>query len=86
MRRLSIDGPYTGDWFAVAFITWTDPNNDRIEQQGNKIQSTEIVTAARRKRANRRTSFPSDVVKMLLAMTQQQIGFEKRPTTEQFEN
>lgn len=34
MRRLSIDGPYSGDWFAVAFIAWTDPNNDRIEQQG----------------------------------------------------
>lgn len=34
MRRLSIDGPNTGDWFAVAFISWTDPNNDRIEQQG----------------------------------------------------
>lgn len=34
MRRLSIDGPNTGDWYAVAFISWTDPNNDRIEQQG----------------------------------------------------
>lgn len=37
MRRLSIDGPHNGDWFAVAFISWTDPNNDRIEQQGKKI-------------------------------------------------
>lgn len=36
MRRLSIDGPNTGDWFAVAFISWTDPNNDRIEQQGKR--------------------------------------------------
>lgn len=34
MRRMSIDGPNTGDWYAVAFISWTDPNNDRIEQQG----------------------------------------------------
>lgn len=34
MKRLSIDGPNTGDWYAVAFISWTDPNNDRIEQQG----------------------------------------------------
>lgn len=34
MRRLSIDGPNIGDWYAVAFISWTDPNNDRIEQQG----------------------------------------------------
>lgn len=35
MRRLSIDGPHIGDWFAVAFISWTDPKVDRIEQQGN---------------------------------------------------
>lgn len=34
MRRLSIDGPHFGDWFAVAFISWTDPKIDRIEQQG----------------------------------------------------
>lgn len=34
MRRLTIDGPNTGDWYAVAFISWTDPSNDRIEQQG----------------------------------------------------
>lgn len=34
MRRLSIDGPHMGDWFAVAFISWTDPKIDRIEQQG----------------------------------------------------
>lgn len=36
MRRLSIDGPNIGDWYAVAFISWTDPNNDRIEQQGKR--------------------------------------------------
>lgn len=34
MRRMSVDGPQTGDWFAVAFVSWTDPSNDRIEQQG----------------------------------------------------
>lgn len=34
MQKIIIDGPNTGDWFAVAFISWTDPNNDRIEQQG----------------------------------------------------
>uniref|UniRef100_A0A182QQ88 EGF-like domain-containing protein n=1 Tax=Anopheles farauti TaxID=69004 RepID=A0A182QQ88_9DIPT len=33
-RRLSIEGPHPGNWFAVAFISWTDPNNERIEQQG----------------------------------------------------
>lgn len=36
-RRLSVDGPHPGNWFAVAFITWTDPNNDRIEQQGKQF-------------------------------------------------
>ena len=34
-RRMTIDGPQPDNWFAVAFISWTDPNNDRIEQQGN---------------------------------------------------
>lgn len=34
MRRMTVDGPQPGNWFAVAFITWTDPNNERIEQQG----------------------------------------------------
>ncbi|GAB0087524.1 uncharacterized protein DMENIID0001_018410 [Sergentomyia squamirostris] len=33
-KRLNVDGPQPGNWFAVAFISWTDPNNDRIEQQG----------------------------------------------------
>ncbi|XP_034112878.1 uncharacterized protein LOC117573659 [Drosophila albomicans] len=33
-QRIDIQGPQTGSWFAVAFISWTDPNNDRIEQQG----------------------------------------------------
>lgn len=34
-RRLSIEGPHPGNWFGVVFQSWTDPNNDRIEQQGN---------------------------------------------------
>lgn len=34
MRRMTVDGPQPGNWFAVAFISWTDPNNERIEQQG----------------------------------------------------
>lgn len=38
MRKMSIDGPNIGDWYAVAFISWTDPNNDRIEQQGKQTQ------------------------------------------------
>lgn len=33
-QRITVDGPQMGNWFAVAFLSWTDPNNDRIEQQG----------------------------------------------------
>ncbi|XP_069969165.1 uncharacterized protein [Bactrocera oleae] len=33
-QHLLIEGPQMGDWFAVAFISWTDPRKDRIEQQG----------------------------------------------------
>ncbi|XP_046866091.1 uncharacterized protein LOC26529325 [Drosophila willistoni] len=33
-QRIKVNGPYIGNWFAVAFVSWTDPNNDRIEQQG----------------------------------------------------
>ncbi|XP_033233412.1 post-GPI attachment to proteins factor 6 isoform X3 [Drosophila pseudoobscura] len=32
-QRIDIQGPHIGNWFAVAFVSWTDPNNDRIEQQ-----------------------------------------------------
>jgi transmembrane protein 8A/B len=32
--RLNIDGPQPGNWFGIAYISWTDPNNERIEQQG----------------------------------------------------
>lgn len=39
-RRQTIEGPHPGNWFGVAFITWTDPNNERIEQQGNERQTT----------------------------------------------
>lgn len=27
-------GPKFGNWFGIGFISWTDPNNERIEQQG----------------------------------------------------
>ncbi|XP_055923010.1 uncharacterized protein LOC129953695 [Eupeodes corollae] len=33
-QRITVEGPQMGNWFAVAFLSWTDPNNDRIEQQG----------------------------------------------------
>lgn len=29
-----MDGPVPGNWFAIAFKNWTNPKNDRIEQQG----------------------------------------------------
>ncbi|XP_039968890.1 uncharacterized protein LOC120780692 [Bactrocera tryoni] len=32
-QHLLIEGPQMGDWYAVAFISWTDPNKERIEQQ-----------------------------------------------------
>jgi hypothetical protein len=35
-HRMTVDGPKAGNWFGVAFISWTDPNNERIEQQGNE--------------------------------------------------
>jgi hypothetical protein len=31
---LNVTSPFPGDWFAVAFLSYTDPNNDQILQQG----------------------------------------------------
>lgn len=31
---LNVTSPDPGDWFAVAFLSYTDPNNDQILQQG----------------------------------------------------
>lgn len=31
---INISSPKPGDWFAVAFISWTDPRKEKIEQQG----------------------------------------------------
>ncbi|XP_049305843.1 uncharacterized protein LOC105233177 isoform X6 [Bactrocera dorsalis] len=36
-QHFLIEGPQIGDWYAVAFISWTDPNKDRIVQQGFKM-------------------------------------------------
>ncbi|KAH8366799.1 hypothetical protein KR200_011380, partial [Drosophila serrata] len=33
-QQITIEAPHIGNWFAVAFVSWSDPNNDRIEQQG----------------------------------------------------
>lgn len=42
-HRINIQGPEIGSWFAVAFISWTDPNNERIEQQGITLQNALFV-------------------------------------------
>lgn len=31
---INLTSPTPGDWFAVAFVSWSDPNKDRIHQQG----------------------------------------------------
>lgn len=33
-KEIIIRGPIPGNWFVIAFKNWTNPNNDRIEQQG----------------------------------------------------
>lgn len=33
-KEINIEGPVPGNWFVIAFKNWTNPNNDRIEQQG----------------------------------------------------
>lgn len=31
---IKIDAPVPGDWYAIAFRSWSDPNNGKITQQG----------------------------------------------------
>lgn len=33
-HMISIDSPIPGDWYVIAFRSWTDPNSDKIKQQG----------------------------------------------------
>ncbi|XP_030245650.1 uncharacterized protein LOC108649959 [Drosophila navojoa] len=42
---IDIPGPQLGSWFAVAFVSWTDPNNDRIEQQGLSASCETLLLA-----------------------------------------
>ncbi|XP_017143120.1 uncharacterized protein LOC108156266 [Drosophila miranda] len=44
-QRIDIQGPHIGNWFAVAFVSWTDPNNDRIEQQGLAASCDSLLLA-----------------------------------------
>lgn len=34
-HQMTIINPASGDWFAIAFRSWTDPNSEKITQQGN---------------------------------------------------
>lgn len=31
---IRIDAPSPGDWYAIAFRSWSDPDNGKITQQG----------------------------------------------------
>ncbi|XP_047353389.1 transmembrane protein 8B-like [Vespa velutina] len=33
-HMINIDSPIPGDWYVIAFRSWTDPNSDKIKQQG----------------------------------------------------
>ncbi|XP_014598648.1 PREDICTED: transmembrane protein 8B-like [Polistes canadensis] len=33
-HMITIDSPIPGDWYIIAFRSWTDPNSDQIKQQG----------------------------------------------------
>ncbi|XP_017873944.1 PREDICTED: uncharacterized protein LOC108621256 [Drosophila arizonae] len=44
-HRIDIPGPQLGSWFAIAFVSWTDPNNDRIEQQGLSASCETLLLA-----------------------------------------
>lgn len=32
---IKIDAPAPGDWYAIAFRSWSDPDNGKITQQGS---------------------------------------------------
>ncbi|KAF7396661.1 hypothetical protein HZH66_007523 [Vespula vulgaris] len=33
-HMINIESPIPGDWYIIAFRSWTDPNSDKIKQQG----------------------------------------------------
>jgi len=33
---IKIDAPSAGDWYAIAFRSWTDPEDGKIKQQGRR--------------------------------------------------
>ncbi|XP_063221877.1 post-GPI attachment to proteins factor 6 [Bacillus rossius redtenbacheri] len=43
---INITCPLPGDWFAVAFLSYTDPNNDQILQQGISPNCVALIQAS----------------------------------------
>lgn len=35
---IKIEAPSAGDWYAIAFRSWTDPEEGKIKQQGREKQ------------------------------------------------
>lgn len=59
---MTIDGPQPDNWFAVAFISWTDPNNDRIEQQGNYNENFFPFCSHKKKSTNTNLKFQKTII------------------------
>lgn len=38
----NISAPIPGDWFAIAFRSWSDPNSEKIGQQGKTLKAMSI--------------------------------------------
>lgn len=36
-NTITLKNPLSGHWFGLAFVSWTDPQSDKIEQQGIKF-------------------------------------------------
>lgn len=41
VHYVNMTSPIPGNYFAIAFISWTDPTNDAITQQGATKEETE---------------------------------------------
>lgn len=44
-HMIKIDAPPPGDWYAIAFRSWTDPNNGKITQQGLTASCDTVLDA-----------------------------------------
>lgn len=42
---VSIDAPIPGDWYAIAFRDWSDPNKSKIKQQGLSVNCDTVLDA-----------------------------------------